>query len=120
MENKLLFSSEKLKFLKHKNVSILFVLVFAASAILIFINFYTIKTTSAVRAYINGESEYSKRQKDALLYLLTYIQTEDQQYWNKFEASLDMPIGEGQLKKHRSWSVYYEGNCSQIKRHNNS
>jgi len=82
-----------------KKVIILFVLVLLASATLIFINYYTIKTTSAVRAYINGESEYSKGQKDALLYLLTYIQTEDQQYWPIFKASLDIPIGDNLARR---------------------
>ena len=94
MENKLFISSKKLLFITQRKVSTLFVLVFLASFTLIFINFYTIKTTSAVRAYINGESEYSKGQKDALLYLLTYTQTEDEKYWASFKTSLDVPIGD--------------------------
>ena len=82
-----------------KKVIILFVLVLLAATTLIFINYYTIKTTSAVRAYINGESEYSKGQKDALLYLLTYIQTEDQQYWPIFRESLNIPVGDNLARR---------------------
>ncbi len=85
---------KKLHFLKGKRVLFLLILVFLASVTLILINFYTIRTTSAVRSYINGESEYSKGQKDALLYLSTYIQTQDEQYWDAYRASIDVPMGD--------------------------
>src|SRR6476469_645761 len=93
------FFLEKVFFLRERKVSVLFLLVFIASAFLIFINYYTIKTTSAVRSYINGESEYSKGQKDALLYLLTYIQTEDEQYWEHFKTSINVPVGDNIARK---------------------
>ncbi|MEP7317718.1 MAG: HAMP domain-containing sensor histidine kinase, partial [Panacibacter sp.] len=99
MENLVNISSKKLLYLLRKKVSVLFVLVFVASAALIFINYYTIKTTSAVRSYINGESEYSKGQKDALLYLLTYTQTTDEKYWLLFKQALDVPIGDNLARK---------------------
>ena len=106
------FFREKVFFLRERKVSVLLLLVFIASGFLIFINYYTIKTTSAVRAYINGESEYSKGQKDALLYLLTYIQTEDEQYWTYFQTSIDVPVGDNVARK----SLLSNGSTSDIEK----
>lgn len=65
-----------------------------SSILLITINFYTIKILSGVRAYINGESEYSKGQKDASLFLATYINLGDEQYYTSFKKSIDVPGGD--------------------------
>ena len=76
---------------------LLFILV--ASCVLIGINYYTIKILSGVRAYINGESEYSKGQKDALLYLYTYIETGDKGYMQSFDKSIEVPMGDNMARK---------------------
>lgn len=76
---------------------LLFILI--ALLTLISINFYTIKILSAVRAYINGESEYSKGQKDALLYLYTYIETEDTVYMSYFNESIKVPMADNLARK---------------------
>lgn len=104
-------SHKQYHFFTIKKMIVLFVLVLLASTVLIFINYYTIKTTSAVRAYINGESEYSKGQKDALLYLLTYVQTGDQQYWPIFRNSLNIPIGDNLARR----ALVNNGNTETIK-----
>ncbi|MEZ0131503.1 two-component sensor histidine kinase, partial [Flavobacterium sp. LBUM151] len=57
------------KKLRFANVFILILIVFVCCALLICINFFTIKTLSATRAYVNGESHYSKGQKDASRHL---------------------------------------------------
>ncbi len=64
------------------------------SLLLIVTNYYTIKVLSAVRAYINGESEYSKGQKDASLYLVTYVESENIDYWHAFKKAIAVPQGD--------------------------
>lgn len=61
---------------------------------LILINFYTIKTLSAARAYVNGESHYSKGQHIATRNLINYLFTADKAYWVKFNKSLSVPLGD--------------------------
>jgi len=79
--------------MKRRNVCFLtFILV--ASFALAGINNYTIKIQSAVRAYINGESEYSKGQKDAALYLYSYIATEDTAYMKPFNDAIWVPMAD--------------------------
>ena len=58
------------------------------------INFYAVKVLSGLRAYINGESEYSKGEKDAVIYLGAYIETEDVAYWHSFQNSIKAPLGD--------------------------
>ena len=86
--------TKKEQFLKKRKLIFLLALVIMASITLVALNYYTIKTMSAVRAYINGESEYSKGQKDALLYLTSYIQSGDEHSWASFRASMQIPMGD--------------------------
>src|ERR1700742_596374 len=51
----------------------LLVIVALASATIIIVNYYSIRILSGARAYNNGESEYSKGQKDAAASLTKYI-----------------------------------------------
>ena len=66
----------------------------AVCAILISVNYYTLKTTSAVRAYINGESQYSKGQKAASNHLILYLTSKEEHYWEKFLADINVPISD--------------------------
>lgn len=66
----------------------------AVCAILISVNYYTLKTTSAVRAYINGESQYSKGQKAASNHLILYLTSKEEHYWEKFLLDLNVPISD--------------------------
>ncbi|RZJ54401.1 MAG: HAMP domain-containing histidine kinase [Flavobacterium sp.] len=84
-----------LKNLRFPNVFILLLIVFISCALLICINFFTIKILSANRAYVNGESHYSKGQKDASRHLLTYLYTKDQNQWKLYEEELRVPQGDG-------------------------
>ena len=84
--------------MKKRNAYLL-LFIFLASSALIGIDFYTIKILSAVRAYINGESEYSKGQKDAMLYLYTYIATEDPAYMGSFTESIWVPMSDNLARK---------------------
>lgn len=89
---------KKIQFLRKMrfpNVFVLLLIVFISCALLICINFFTIKTLSANRAYVNGESHYSKGQKDASRHLITYLYTQDPQQWKLYLEELKVPQGEG-------------------------
>jgi hypothetical protein len=54
----------------------------------------SIGVQSAVRAYINGESMYSKGQKDAHIHLLGYLGQRRDDDYRAFERSLAAPLGD--------------------------
>lgn len=80
-------------FFHTRNIQLVLLVVISSAALTV-INFYSLKITSAVRAYINGESQYSKGQKDASSHLITYLRLEDDEIWNSFEQELTVPIGD--------------------------
>ncbi len=77
---------------------LLVVLVFLAAFILIFFNFYSSKIKSGLRAYINGESVYSKGQKDALINLTYYLNTQDSVYWRMYVEDLKVPMSDNKAR----------------------
>lgn len=83
------------KKLRFANVFVLLLIVFISCALLICTNFFTIKILSANRAYVNGESHYSKGQKDASRHLITYLYTKDRHQWNLYLEELRVPQGDG-------------------------
>ena len=84
---------ETKSFFDKKNIRLVLLIVLS-SATLTVINYYSLKTTSSVRAYINGESHYSKGQKDASSHLITYLSLEDEESWQAFEEELNVSIGD--------------------------
>lgn len=61
-------------------------------------NFYTIKTLSATRAYVNGESRYSKGHNIATQNLINYIFTSKEEYWTKFVSNMSIPMGDAKAR----------------------
>jgi PAS domain-containing protein len=49
---------------------------------------------SAVRAYVGGESLWSKGQKDAIYFLDRYVQTGDETYYRAFRLAIRAPLGD--------------------------
>jgi diguanylate cyclase (GGDEF)-like protein/PAS domain S-box-containing protein len=49
---------------------------------------------SSVRAYVGGESLWSKAQKDAIHYLSLYGETGDDHYFEQYEKSIAGPLGD--------------------------
>lgn len=94
-----MYKVQSLKNLRLPNVFILILIVFISCALLIFINFFTIKILSANRAYINGESHYSKGQKDASRHLITYLYNKDPNQWKLYNEELKVPMGDGIARK---------------------
>lgn len=61
---------------------------------LVSVSFFGNKILSANRAYISGESEWSKAQKNATISLLQYVETEDERYYDSFRRSLQVINGD--------------------------
>jgi signal transduction histidine kinase len=53
---------------------------------------------SSARAYVGGESLWSKGQKDAVYHLGRYIDSHDEADWRKFEQALAVPLGDRQAR----------------------
>ncbi len=54
---------------------------------------------SAVRAYVVGESLWSKGQKDAIYYLSLYADTHDERIFQSYQRAIAIPLGGYQLRK---------------------
>ena len=91
-------NSTERKKLKDSNTFILLFVIFFSCASLILINYYTIKILSSSRAYVNGESHYSKAQKDAVRHLLIYLYTHDTKHWQLFIDEMKVPQGDGKAR----------------------
>lgn len=80
-----------------RNFVLLPLVVFSLAG-LILLNYYTIKIISSARAYINGESQYSKGQKDASAHLINYVYQSNPSDYRLFLKGLDIPLGDGQAR----------------------
>lgn len=87
-------SDEKWKGLAFPPLTGLVAIIITSLIILILINFYSLRMMSAMRAYINGESSYSKGEKNASQNLITYINTQDTVEWNEFLENIKIPTGD--------------------------
>lgn len=83
---------------KFSSVFILLPVIVISCTFLIFLNGFTIKVLSASRAYVNGESHYSKAQKDAVRHLITYLYTLDINQWNLYLKEIKVPLGDGSAR----------------------
>ncbi len=61
-------------------------------------NYFTIKTLSAARAYVNGESHYSKGHNNAVNNLISLLFTSNEIYWTKFNRNLTIPQGDAKAR----------------------
>ncbi|MDB4903936.1 MAG: His Kinase (phospho-acceptor) protein [Mucilaginibacter sp.] len=94
MKDKIINTIPGLTLLKRKMTAVLLLIIVIASAGMTFMNYYTIKILSATRAYINGESQYSKGQKDASAHLINYIYLENETDFTAFEQGISVPVGD--------------------------
>jgi len=69
-------------------------IVITSCSLLILANFFTIKIQYASRAYVNGESHYSKAQKDGTRHLTTYLFTKDTKDWLAYNSEISVPLGD--------------------------
>ncbi|MCO4292993.1 PAS domain-containing sensor histidine kinase [Solitalea sp. MAHUQ-68] len=68
-------------------------LFFILAGTLVLLNFLGLQALAAVRAYVNGESQYSKAQKEAVYNLSLYISTRNELYFQKFQRNIEIPLG---------------------------
>ncbi len=59
-----------------------------------FIACLSIDVLSSVRAYVGGESLWSRGQKNAVYFLHLYLQTGQQKFFNQYRAGLAVPLGD--------------------------
>ncbi|MGQ7946711.1 sensor histidine kinase [Flavobacterium sp. WC2509] len=90
---------KNLKNLHFSNVFILLLIVLVSCALLICINIFTLKISSANRSYVNGESHYSKGQKDATRHLMTYLYTKNPTQWRLYEEEIKVPQADATVRK---------------------
>lgn len=70
-----------------------------ACALLIFASYFSTQVNSAIRAYVHGESEYSKGQKDATKMLIFYVLTGSESHYEAFEKSIAIPLSDGRARR---------------------
>ena len=90
----MLMNEKKTNTIKYPSVYFLFSVIFFSCASLIFLNNSTIRILSANRAYVTGESQYSKAQKDAVFYLTTYVHTNNTKYWDFYLREIKVIQGD--------------------------
>jgi PAS domain S-box-containing protein len=49
---------------------------------------------SAARAYVGGESLWSKAQKDGVRYLMRYAESHDDNDWRRYQQAISIPLGD--------------------------
>lgn len=76
------------------NTIILLIVILVSCSMLILVNYYTIKTLSATRAYVNGESHYSKGHNGAVRNLITFLFTSNTAHWTAFKTNIRVPQGD--------------------------
>ncbi|HEY4322866.1 MAG TPA: HAMP domain-containing sensor histidine kinase [Mucilaginibacter sp.] len=108
MKEKLIHTIPWLNLIRKKISVVLLLIIVTASAAMIVMNYYTIKILSSARAYINGESQYSKGQKDASAHLINYIYLEKEADYTSFLQDLSIPRGDRMARLALSSNVNYQ------------
>lgn len=76
---------------RYRALVVVFVLVFLC---ILGIGYTAIAVQSGVRAYVAGESQWSKSEKDAFIYLTRYAETGAPDFYARFERELSVPLGD--------------------------
>ncbi|MFC3531313.1 EAL domain-containing protein [Vogesella facilis] len=58
----------------------------------------SLNVMSSVRAYVSGESLWSKAQKDAIYYLKLYADTRDINYYQQYQRAIAIPLGDHEAR----------------------
>lgn len=56
--------------------------------------YFAMNTLSSVRAFVTGESVWSKAQKDAVISLHKYARTRDPKFYDSFKENVQIPLGD--------------------------
>jgi hypothetical protein len=72
----------------------MFVLLVGVSAAVLLLSYHGLRVQSWIRAYTTGEGLWSKAQKDAVVALLEYSETGDEQLYRQYEREILVPLGD--------------------------
>lgn len=61
--------------------------------------YFAMNTLSSVRAFVAGESMWSKAQKDAVISLHKYARTRDNQFYKSFQENIQIPLGDSRARQ---------------------
>src|SRR6202021_1298977 len=61
---------------------------------LVLVSAFSIDILSAARAYVGGESLWSKRQKDAVIHLMRYADGHGEDEFRAYERAIAVPLGD--------------------------
>ena len=86
----------------------------AIVALLVILAAESLAIMSAGRGYIEGESLWSKAQKESVMHLLRYAHTRSEQDYQEFLSALAVPLGDGRArveleKRNFDYQVAYQG-----------
>lgn len=98
MRGKIIHTINGLLLFKKRTSLILLLVMSLASAAIIVVNIYSAKILSGARAYVNGESQYSKGQKDASAYLINYINLHNKADYFAYRSSIAIPKGDHEAR----------------------
>jgi hypothetical protein len=65
---------------------------------LVLLSDFSIEVLSAARAYVGGESLWSKRQKDAVIHLMRYADGHDEEEFGAYERAISVPLGDREAR----------------------
>ena len=81
-----------------KEITSIVILFIAMALILLAQVFLTENSLNSVRSYVHGESLYAKGQKDAVISLLRYAQSNNADDFLKFEEYIKIPLGDNRAR----------------------
>lgn len=70
-----------------------FLLILSTTSLMV-VNYLTIKTMSATRSFITGESTFAKAEKDGSRHLQLYLHTSDEKYYDLYNSDLELIIAD--------------------------
>lgn len=94
LANKIIDTLNGLLSFRKRTSFVLLSVISLASAAIIVVNIYSVRILSSARAYVNGESQYSKGQKDASAYMINYISFHDEADYIAFKKAIAIPKGD--------------------------
>lgn len=78
----------------------------SVSVVLVLVMVFSSNVTAGVRAYLSGESYYSKGQKDAVYYLVRYMRTHSPQDYQHHLTALSIPMGDSTARQEMQKQVF--------------
>ncbi|MEO6277505.1 PAS domain-containing sensor histidine kinase [Roseateles sp.] len=88
-------------------------LLLAMAALLAALGLFAVTSLSAARAYVAGESQWSRAQKSATLALLVYLQSGDAAQFQAFEREIAVPLSDRRAREAMDRSSAHDAEAAQ-------